>query len=73
MCLYCWVRCRLWVISISVVLLLVLSVNSRLLICWLVVWFRLLVGLLVNRMCGCVMNVCVSVMCCCLLLESWCG
>lgn len=47
--------------------------NSRLVILLFVWWLRLLVGLLVNSILGWLLKVCVSVICCCLLLESCVG
>lgn len=63
----------MWVIMISVVLCWLCSENSRFMIVLLLVLFRLLVGLFVKRIFGCGVIVWVSVICCCLLFDSWLG
>lgn len=67
-----WVKFNLWVIIISVVLEWVsfLIILSILVISF---GFSVEVGLLNSSIFGCSVSVWVIVMCCCWLLDSWCG
>lgn len=71
--LYFVVKLLLWVINISVVFFFLFILNSKFLIFLLFFVFRLLVGLLVNKIFGEVINVLVIVICCCFFLDNWFG
>lgn len=61
----------LWVIVISVVFEVLVILLSSVIMWVFVLTLSVFVGLLVRISCGLWMRVCVIVICCCFLLESW--
>lgn len=86
--MFCLIICFFFIYIILVVILWVMFILCVMIICVMFVFFNFLiifiicvvifglsvvVGLLNNNICGCIINVWVIVICCCWLFESWSG